>query len=71
MNYKQVIVPFGTSGLFKKLQRAVMPSSTVERVDCIVAEQYNIRHCEVNPRFQRNDATSLGLLAVIEGIMAS
>jgi hypothetical protein len=32
-----------------------MPYSTVERVDCMVAEQYNIFHCEANPRFQRND----------------
>ena len=45
-----------------------MPYSTVERVDCMVIEQYNFIHCEMNPRFQRSAATSLGLLAVIEGI---
>ena len=41
-----------------------MPYSTVERVDCTVAEQYNVRavaHCEANPRFQRNDKSSLGI----------
>ena len=52
-----------------------MPYSTVERVDCMVAEQYNFRqlanNCEANPRFQRSVANSLGLLAVIEGMMVS
>ena len=52
-------------------KRAITPPSTVERVDCMVAEQYNIHHCEANPRFQRSAATSLGLLAVIGGAAAS
>ena len=38
-----------------------MPFGTVERVDCMVAEQYNFTHCEANPRFQRNDKSSLGI----------
>ncbi len=49
-----------------------MPYSTVERVNCMVTEEYNcFNHCEVNPRFQRNAEFSLGILMVIEGIMGS
>ena len=49
-----------------------MPYSTVERVDCMVAEQYNVSFTARRiPRFQRNAATSLGLQMVLEGIMAS
>jgi hypothetical protein len=46
-----------------------MPYSTIERVDCMVAERYNVHRCEANPRFQRNAVRSLGGQMVIEGVV--
>ncbi len=47
-----------------------MPYSTVERVDCMVAEQYNISSLRGESTLSTERQFSLGIGVVIEGIFA-